>query len=138
MPTAAADAVSVLLVGLPAFYEGLLRQEFKAEPAITVTRLPETAAATVLPPGPGAVIVVGAKPPLLRRAAELFARDSRLLGVVAVTDDEPRGDVYLVAPAGRNVSRHELAQVIRDVVASRPGAARAAPFPTRATTRSNP
>lgn len=116
----AVTRVSVLLVGLPAFYEGLLEREFGPESGITVRRLADDALLGTIALEPETVLVVGATPPLLRRASERSARDPALLGVVAVTDAEPRGDVYVVTPAGMNVTRAELAGVIRDVVAAPP------------------
>src|SRR4051812_45155534 len=116
MSTAGPIQVAVLLVGLPGFYEGLLRREFSADSGITVRHLAETSDSDAPPLEEDSIIVVGTSAASLRRATALVNRGSRILGTVAVTDDEPRGDVYLVSPAGVNVSRHELAQVIRDVV----------------------
>jgi hypothetical protein len=115
--TAGSSRLAVLLIGLPGFYESLLQRECAPDPRITVARLSEEGGTDAVPRDVDAVIVVGIDAPSLRRAAELVGRSARVLGAVAITDDEPRGDVYLVTPAGTNVTPHELAQVIRDIAA---------------------
>ena len=117
--TAGTNRLAVLLIGLPGFYESLLQREYARDPSITVARLSEEASAAALPQDVDAVVVVGIDAPSLRRAAELVGSSARVLGAVAITDDEPRGDVYLITPAGTNVTPHELAQVIRDIAAGR-------------------
>src|SRR5690348_9289591 len=116
MPTSVSRAIAVLLIDLPGFYEALLRREFAGDSAISVRRVVEYDEALGSFTG-DCVIVVRASAASLRRATSLSS-SSRILGTVAVTDEEPRGDAYLVTSAGSNVSRHELAQVIRDVVAA--------------------
>jgi hypothetical protein len=111
-----ATRIDVLLVGLPGFYEELLRREFGRDAGVQVTRMAELATGPEPPSlALDAVIVVGMSASSLRRATELTGRISGVVGMLAVTDDEPRGDAYLVSPVGRNVSPQELAQVIRDV-----------------------
>jgi hypothetical protein len=61
------------------------------------------------------VIVVGTTGAALRRATRLIDRGKKILGTIAVTDDEPVGDAYYVEPAALNVSHHELAELIRQV-----------------------
>ena len=114
MTSIVATRVGVLLVGLPGFYEDLLRREFEHDAGIRVGRAPEQGTEAE-PLDFDAVILAGMSAPSLRRAVDLGARMRRVIGTIAITDDEPRGDVYIVSPAGRNVTRLELAQVIRVV-----------------------
>ena len=117
MSTARIHQVVVLLVGLPGFYEWLLRRELAAEQTVIVQRFENREDPDDLLLDEDAVIVTGAAPRSLRTASELLSRQPRILGIVAVTDDEPGGDAYLVRPAGPNVTSRQLAEVIREVVA---------------------
>ena len=111
------NRVEVLLVGLPRFYEALLQREFGADSRVYVRQLTDTDGLTSSAGELDSVIVVAASAASLRRAADFVSRSARILGTIAVTDEEPRGDVYLVSPAGTNVSHQELAQVIRRILA---------------------
>lgn len=115
IPTAKSTPIDVVVVGLPRFYESLLQQAFGTNSQMRVTRLGDDDSPEALALDSDSVIVVGTTAASLRRATGLIARGKRILGTIAVTDDEPRGDVYLVEPAGKNVSHHELAHVVRQV-----------------------
>ena len=116
--TARSTRLTVLLIGLPGLYESLLRREYRPDTNVSVVRIAQDARAEMLPRDVDAVIVVGSDAASLRRATELLGGSARVLGVVAVTDDEPRGDAYLVAPVGLNVTPRELAQVIREIASA--------------------
>lgn len=109
--------VTVVLVGLPGFYKGMLEAQFRQldlEQQFTVHHLTPDDQVAV---SDDSVIVVAANPRALRRATQLVGR-SRVLGTVAVTDEAPKGDLYHVDAVGTNVSDEQLATVIRQIAAN--------------------
>lgn len=117
MSSSTHPGVTVVLVGLPGFYKGMLEAQFRQldlEQQFTVHHLTPDDQAAV---SDDSVIVVAANPRALRRATLLVGR-SRILGTVAVTDEAPKGDLYLVDTAGTNVSDEQLAKVIRQIAAN--------------------
>jgi hypothetical protein len=126
MPATRETRIAVLLVGLPGLLEGVLRRELRGDPRLVVQDLVEHdvgSAARDLE----SVLVVGADAASLRQATSLSDHGVRVLATIAVTGEEPIGDMYLISPAGRNVSPAELVQAIRDAAttaAPRPVAAR--------------
>src|SRR5690348_14858653 len=114
MSTTDAGQISVLLVGLPGFLEGVLRHELRDDHGFTVKRLTGEDA-TSLAIASDAIVVVGTDAASLRQATSLLQPNRRVLATIAVTGEQPIGDLYFVSPVGRNVSPAELAQTIRDV-----------------------
>jgi hypothetical protein len=122
-----APRVSVLLVGLPGILAEVLKHELRGDADFQVTRL-AAEETRVVPNDLDSVVVVGTGAASLRQITTLFDRGVRVLGTIAVTDEPPIGDVYLLSPAGTNVSPSELARVIRTVAsAGGPSIAHAAP-----------
>ena len=137
MSSSAAARVAVVLVDLPKVYAGFLKAQFAQlglEDTFIVEHLSPTATVISQVPDARAVIVVSTKPASLRRASSF--QGPLVIGIVAVTDDAPKGDIYVVSPSGTNVGPARLAEVILDVTARTPFSS-AAPLPTARYTRSD-
>jgi len=119
MSTSPPLPTTVVLVDLPGFYKGMLEEQFRRmhlHPHFIVDQLTDSdSRAPQL--ADDAVIVVAATATALRKATRALGH-TNVLGTLAVTDESPKGDVYLVAPAGTNVSDQRLAELIRDLAVS--------------------
>jgi hypothetical protein len=116
MTNAASANIAVVLIDVPGFLDAVLSRELGEHAGFDVMRLDDPSAA--LGNRREAVVVVRATPASLRRATSPLPDHVRVLGTVAVTEgDDPRGDAYLVSPAGTDVSHREIAQIIRSLAA---------------------
>ena len=118
MTTVSPLNIAVVLVDLPGFLDDVLARELGNHPGFDVMRLEDPR--LTIRDRRDAVVVVRATLGSLKRAPMPLPMHVRVLGTIAVTeDDDSRGDAYLVSPAGTNVSHRDLAQIIRKLALDR-------------------